>query len=85
MSENSYAIVDSNNIVLNIVLWNGDTTNWAPPEGATAIIVASTDCIHIGEIYNPQPTTNDDSTNNTDSTDTQQVSWLTKIVNYFTA
>jgi len=34
--ENKYAILDSNNKAINIVVWNGDLSVWQPPAGTTA-------------------------------------------------
>lgn len=36
MIEENYLIIE-NNIVTNIVYWNGDTTVWQPPEGAITL------------------------------------------------
>lgn len=46
----NWAVVDmSVNIVVNVVLWDG-VSDWAPPEGCTAI---QSDVAGIGWIYNP--------------------------------
>ena len=37
----NYAIIESN-VVTNICLWNGDTTQWTPPLGSIAIPLATT-------------------------------------------
>lgn len=50
MNQN-YAIIDNiTNIVINIVLWDGDTSVWQPPEGTFAI---QTDVAGPGWIYDP--------------------------------
>lgn len=36
-----YLIIE-NNIVVNIVIWNGDTSIWTPPQGSIALISATT-------------------------------------------
>lgn len=36
-----YLIVESN-VVTNIVLWDGNTTVWTPPQGSIALIKATT-------------------------------------------
>ena len=36
-----YLIIEQN-IVNNIVVWNGDTTQWTPPQGSIALIQATT-------------------------------------------
>lgn len=36
-----YLIIESN-IVTNVVVWNGDTTQWAPPQGSIALVQATT-------------------------------------------
>lgn len=54
----NYAIVDSNNLVINIVVWDG-LASWAPPEGCTAIPIANSCGIgwsYIdGEFVEPTP------------------------------
>ena len=37
----NYLIIESN-VVTNICLWNGDTTQWTPPQGSIALIQATT-------------------------------------------
>ena len=37
----NYLIIE-NNVVTNIVLWNGDTTQWTPPSSSIALIQATT-------------------------------------------
>ena len=37
----NYLIIEQN-IVTNVVIWNGDTTQWAPPQGSIALIQATT-------------------------------------------
>jgi hypothetical protein len=39
--EQNYLIIESN-VVTNIVIWNGDTTQWTPPQGSIALIQATT-------------------------------------------
>lgn len=39
--EQNYLIVEQN-VVTNCVLWNGDTTQWAPPTGSIALVQATT-------------------------------------------
>lgn len=36
----NYLIIEQN-IVTNVVLWNGDTTQWTPPQGSVALIQAN--------------------------------------------
>ena len=36
-----YLIIESN-VVTNIVVWNGDTTQWTPPSGSIALVQATT-------------------------------------------
>lgn len=33
-----YAIIE-NGVVVNIVVWDGNTETWQPPEGATAVTI----------------------------------------------
>tara|TARA_B100000700_G_scaffold126922_1_gene142094 strand:- start:482 stop:934 length:453 start_codon:yes stop_codon:yes gene_type:complete len=42
MSIKPYAILDSNNIVVNIVNWDGNTSIWQPESGHTAVGIGST-------------------------------------------
>tara|TARA_B100000427_G_scaffold57452_1_gene45049 strand:- start:1551 stop:2006 length:456 start_codon:yes stop_codon:yes gene_type:complete len=42
MSIKPYAILDSNNTVVNITVWDGDTSKWAPPSGHTVVGIGST-------------------------------------------
>lgn len=37
----NYLIIEQN-VVNNVVLWNGDTTQWTPPQGSIALIQATT-------------------------------------------
>jgi len=37
----NYLIVE-NNVVVNAVVWNGDTSQWTPPLGSIALIQATT-------------------------------------------
>lgn len=37
----NYLIIEQN-IVTNLVLWNGDTSQWTPPQGSIALIQSTT-------------------------------------------
>jgi len=37
----NYLIIEQN-IVTNIVVWDGDTTQWTPPQGSIALVQATT-------------------------------------------
>ena len=37
----NYLIIESN-VVTNIVLWDGDTSQWTPPQGSIALVQATT-------------------------------------------
>lgn len=37
----NYLIIEQN-VVINNVVWNGDTTQWTPPQGSIALIKATT-------------------------------------------
>lgn len=39
--DQNYLIIEQN-IVTNIVVWNGDTTQWTPPQGSIALVQATT-------------------------------------------
>ena len=40
----NYLIIESN-VVTNVVVWNGDTTQWTPPQGSIALIQATTSAL----------------------------------------
>ena len=39
---NQNYLIIQNNIVVNVVFWNGDTSTWTPPQGAIALVQATT-------------------------------------------
>jgi hypothetical protein len=39
--DQNYLIIE-NNVVTNIVVWNGDTSQWTPPTGSIALVQATT-------------------------------------------
>jgi hypothetical protein len=39
--DQNYLIIE-NNVVNNIVVWNGDTSQWTPPAGSIALVQATT-------------------------------------------
>jgi hypothetical protein len=41
MTTQQYCVVE-NNIVTNIVVWDGDTNTWQPPVDATMLVLATT-------------------------------------------
>jgi hypothetical protein len=41
MTNQNYLIIE-NNVVTNIVLWNGDNTAWQPPVGSIQLVQATT-------------------------------------------
>jgi hypothetical protein len=47
-----HAIVNQNNEVVNVVIWNG--AEWLPPRGH---LVVQNDTVGIGDIYDPQTNT----------------------------
>lgn len=52
MDNKPYAIIE-NNVVVNVVVWNGDKTQWSPPKGTIAVCIEATS-IGDGWTYNPQ-------------------------------
>ena len=42
--EQNYLIV-ANNVVVNLTVWNGDTSQWTPPQGSIALVQATTPAI----------------------------------------
>lgn len=47
-----HAIVDKNNVVVNVVVWNG--ASWLPPRDH---LVVQDDRVNIGDIYDPDTNT----------------------------
>lgn len=39
--DQNYLIIESN-VVTNVCVWNGDTTQWTPPAGSIALVQATT-------------------------------------------
>jgi hypothetical protein len=39
MDTNTYAVIDGTGTVINLIVWDGNTTNWQPPEGCTTELV----------------------------------------------
>lgn len=37
----NYLIIE-NNVVTNVVIWNGDTSQWTPPKGSIALVQSTT-------------------------------------------
>jgi hypothetical protein len=48
---NRYALVE-NGVVVNVILWDGDTEAWQPPEGATAELLPADSPVSIGFTFN---------------------------------
>ena len=48
---NPYVMIDSSNIVVDLTIWDGNTTTWTPPSGITCIGIG-TDPVGIGMTYN---------------------------------
>lgn len=46
-----YVMLDSSNIVVDLTIWDGNTTTWTPPTGITCIGIG-TDAVGIGMTYN---------------------------------
>ncbi len=49
MGTNAFAVVDSDGVIVNMVVWDGES-EWAPPEGTTAIDAGESGC-GIGWTY----------------------------------
>ena len=47
-----YAVIDANNIVQNICIWDG-VTEWSPPEGQTAVLDTDPPTAELSYIYDP--------------------------------
>lgn len=46
----NYALIE-NGMVANVILWDGDTDSWQPPEGVTAQLIADGAVAGIGYTY----------------------------------
>ncbi len=42
MTTQNYLMVNSENVVDNICVWDGDTNTWQPPEGYTMLVQSTT-------------------------------------------
>jgi hypothetical protein len=42
MTIQNYCLIDANNTVDNVVLWDGDTTTWTPPVDHAYVVQATT-------------------------------------------
>jgi hypothetical protein len=47
---NNYAIIDSTNTVINVVVWDGKPP-WTPPDGCIAVAIAKGSSAGIGWTY----------------------------------
>ncbi|MEE2979349.1 MAG: hypothetical protein VYB88_17945 [Pseudomonadota bacterium] len=47
---NTYAIVEKGTVT-NIVLWDGETDTWQPPEGSQAVLIPDDVFVSIGCTY----------------------------------
>ncbi|MCO4875783.1 hypothetical protein VOI32_15600 [Paraburkholderia caribensis] len=48
---NRYALIESS-VVTNVILWDGNTEMWQPPEGTTAVeVTADAGPAYIGGTY----------------------------------
>jgi hypothetical protein len=52
MEDKKYLIIQ-NNVVVNLVVWNGDVNTWTPPSGSIALIQEST----LARVWRPDQTT----------------------------
>ena len=48
---NPYAMIDSSNLVVDMTIWDGNTSTWSPPSGITCIGVG-TEPVGVGMTYN---------------------------------
>jgi hypothetical protein len=46
----TYAVVE-NGVVINAVLWDGNTENWQPPAGSTAHLLAADAIVSVGYTF----------------------------------
>ena len=55
MTTQNYLVIE-NNVVTNIVVWDGDTNTWQPPTDATMLVQATTPAM-VWELNNLLPPT----------------------------
>lgn len=65
MEANRYALVDGAQLVVNVILWDGNTSTWEAPAGTTAHLLPDDSLVgpgwtFDGEGYSPPPTADDD-------------------------
>lgn len=51
MTDKKYAVLNTDSTVVNLVLWDGDTENWEPPTGCTAVVVPADSQVSIGYLF----------------------------------
>lgn len=56
MIEQNYLIIQ-NNVVTNIVIWNGDTSTWTPPADSIQVVEKGTPLLLWSPVYETDPTT----------------------------
>jgi hypothetical protein len=47
---NNYALIE-NGLVVNVVVWDGDTSSWSVPDGQAAVLLKDGDSAYIGLGY----------------------------------
>ena len=52
--DQNYLIIESN-VVTNVVVWNGDTNIWTPPQGSLALVQATTPALIWKANYTTTP------------------------------
>lgn len=48
--DNVYAVIENGQVV-NVIVWDGDTDNWQPPEGQIAVDISEGSTAGIGYTY----------------------------------
>lgn len=51
MISNYAVITEDTNTVVNIIVWDGDTTQWQPPEGQYTVKIEDDVWCNIGAVY----------------------------------
>lgn len=49
--EKTYALIDADGTVANLIVWDGNTETWSPPEGQAAVAVPEGVAVTIGTRY----------------------------------
>jgi len=46
----TYAVINSNNLIINVIIWDGQTS-WQPPEDCIVVNIPENISVKIGDTY----------------------------------